>query len=216
MGECPSKQEASLSALQTHNSHESATDLAADIDRVVQEIETNGVDIVPDYGMWVNVGFAIANGLGEQGRDFFHRVSRLHPDYDPVNADRQFTHCLNGRGSGVTIASFFHYVTQAGIKLHHPSNTILPNYQNGKTAKWVKPERELPHFPEEIFEALPLFLQEVVGNAISVEDRDVILLGAIGSNPLASTMSAVPMMNVWFTRTFICLLWPKLVWVKEL
>ena len=176
----PSKQEASLPALQTHDSHESATDLAADIDKVVQEIEANGVDIAPDYGMWVNVGFALADGLREQGRDFFHRVSRLHPDYDPANADKQFTHCLNGRGSGVTIASFFHYAAQAGIELHHPSNTILPNYQNGKTAKWVKPESELPHFPEEIFEALPLFLQKVVGNAISVEDRDVILLGAIG------------------------------------
>jgi hypothetical protein len=176
----PSNQETSLPTLQTHNIHETATDLASDIDRVVQEIEANGVDIAPDYAIWVNVGFALANGLGERGRDFFHRVSRLHPDYDPANADKQFTHCLNGRGSGVTIASFFHYAAQAGIELHHPSNTILPNYQNGKTAKWVKPESELPHFPEEIFGALPPFLQKVIGNAISVEDRDVILLGAIG------------------------------------
>ena len=176
----PSKQEASLPTLQTHEVHESASDLATEIDNVVQEIEANGVDIAPDYGMWVNVGFALANGLGEQGRDFFHRVSRLHPDYDPANTDKQFTHCMNGRGSGVTIASFFHYAAQAGIELHHPSNTILPNIQNGKTAKWIKPESELPHFPEEIFETLPPFLQKVVGNAISIEDRDVILLGAIG------------------------------------
>ena len=176
----PSNQETSLPTLQTHNIHETATDLASDIDRVVQEIEANGVDIAPDYAIWVNVGFALANGLGERGRDFFHRVSRLHPDYDSANTDKQFTHCLNGRGSGVTIASFFHYAVQAGIVLHHSSNTILPNYQNGKTAKWIKPESELPHFPEEIFGALPPFLQKVVGNAISIEDRDVILLGAIG------------------------------------
>ena len=176
----PSKHETSLPPLLTHDTHETATDLVSDIDRVIQEIEANGVDIAPDYGMWVNVGFALANGLGEHGRDFFHRVSRLHPDYAPSNTDKQFTNCLNGRGSGVTIASFFHYAAQAGIELHHSSNTILPNYQNGKTAKWVKPESELPHFPEEIFGALPPFLQKVIGNAISVEDRDVILLGAIG------------------------------------
>jgi len=176
----PSKQEALLPVLQTHDTHETATDLAADIDKVVQDIEANGVDIAPDYAMWVNVGFAIANGLGEQGRDFFHRVSRLHPDYDPANTDKQFTNCLNGRGSGVTVASFFHYAAQAGIELSHSSNTILPYYQNGKTAKWVKPESELPHFPEDIFYALPPFLQKTVSNAISAEDRDVILLGAIG------------------------------------
>ena len=122
----PSKQETLLPALRPQDSRESATDLATDIDRVVQEIEANGVDIAPDYGMWVNVGFAIANGLGEQGRNFFHRVSRLHPDYDPANTDKQFTNCLNGKGSGVTIASFFHYAVQAGIVLHHSSNTILP------------------------------------------------------------------------------------------
>lgn len=176
----PSKQETSLPALQTHEVHESAIDLATEIDSVVQEIEGNGVDIAPDYGTWVNVGFALANGLGENGREFFHRISRLHHDYTPATTDKQFTNCLNGRGSGVTIASFFHYTAQTGIVLHHTSNTILPNYQNGKTAKWVKPENELPHFPEEIFEALPPFLQKVVGNAISAEDRDVILLGAIG------------------------------------
>lgn len=176
----PSKQEASLPALQTHDTPKTTTDLATDIDRVVQEIEANGVDIAPDYGMWVNICFALADGLRERGRDFFHRVSRLHPDYEPANTDKQFTHCLNGRGSGVTIASFFHYAAQAGIELHHSFNTILPNYQNGKTAKWVKSESELPHFPEEIFGALPPFLQKVVGNAISIEDRDVILLGTIG------------------------------------
>lgn len=176
----PSKQETSLPALQTHEVHESAIDLATEIDSVVQEIEGNGVDIAPDYGTWVNVGFALADGLGENGREFFHRISRLHHDYTPATTDKQFTNCLNGRGSGVTIASFFHYAAQTGIVLHHTSNTILPNYQNGKTAKWVKPENELPHFPEEIFEALPPFLQKVVGNAISAEDRDVILFGAIG------------------------------------
>ena len=44
----PSKQEASLPALQTHDTPEATTDLATDIDRVVQEIEANGVDIAPD------------------------------------------------------------------------------------------------------------------------------------------------------------------------
>ena len=72
------------------------------------------------------------------------------------------------------------YAAQAGIELRHSSNTILPNIQNGKTGKWVKQENELPRLPEEVFNALPSFLQKTVGNAISAEDRDVILLGAIG------------------------------------
>ena len=176
----PSKQETLPPSLQTNCSHSSATDLSAEIDRVVQEIENRGIDIAPDYTMWVNVGFALADSLGEQGREFFHRISQLHPDYVPANTDNQFTHCLNGKGSGVTVATFFHYATLAGIELRHYSNPILPNHQNGKTGKWVKPENQLPHFPEDIFNVLPSFLQKTVGNAISAEDRDVILLGTIG------------------------------------
>lgn len=44
----------------------------------------------------------------------------------------------------------------------------------------VKPESEPPRLPEEVFNALPSLLQKTVGNAISAEDRDVMLLGAIG------------------------------------
>ena len=73
----PSKQETLPPSLQTNCSHSSATDLSAEIDRVVQEIENRGIDIAPDYTMWVNVGFALADGLGEQGREFFHRISQL-------------------------------------------------------------------------------------------------------------------------------------------
>lgn len=44
----------------------------------------------------------------------------------------------------------------------------------------MKPANELPRFPETVFDGLPLFLLKVVSNAISSEDRDIILLGAIG------------------------------------
>ena len=175
----PSRQESQALVVQSHHANASA-DLLDEIERIVQEIEACGIDIAPEYATWVNVGFALADGLGENGREVFHRVSRLHSDYDYTTTDKQFTHCLNGRGTGVTIASFFHYAAQAGIELRHSVNTIIPNYQNGKTAKWIKPANELPHFPESVYAALPPFLQTVVGNSISDDDRDVILLGAIG------------------------------------
>lgn len=174
----PSKQESSDPTALALN--EPSSDLHEEVESIIAEIEARGIDIAPEYGTWVNSGFALADGLGEGGRNFFHRMSRFHSDYDYSITDRQFTNCLNGKGTGVTIGSFFHYATQAGIKFSHSANTILPNYQNGKTAKWIKPADELPRFPETVFDGLPLFLLKVVNNAISSEDRDVILLGAIG------------------------------------
>ena len=55
-----------------------------------------------------------------------------------------------------------------------------PNIQLGRfEAKWIFDEEELPHFPSFVFDLLPPFLKEVVGNCISEDDRDMILMGAI-------------------------------------
>lgn len=177
----PSNPDQVSSSMQTSSITKSTLDLMNDVEQLVQKIEASGVDIAPEYNAWVNLGFALADGLGENGREFFHRLSTLHCDYDHTATDRQYTNCLNGRGSGITIASFFHYAAEAGIDLSPPSNTILPNTQNGKTAKWIKPMNELPHFPESVFEVLPMFLHKIVSNAISPEDRDVILIGTVGT-----------------------------------
>ena len=176
----PSEPKPTLPVLQTYPQNETAADLLDEVERIVREIEARGIDIAPNYHTWVNTGFALADGLGERGRELFHRLSRLHSDYTYAATDKQYSNCLNGHGSGVTVASFFHYAAQAGIELSHSATTILPNYQNGKTAKWIKPANELPRFPSVVYDSLPQFLQNVVSNAISEEDNDVILLGAIG------------------------------------
>lgn len=76
----PSKQEPSHPTAQPL--HETPKDHQVDVERIVAEIEARGIDIAPQYNTWVNCGFALAEGLGEGGRNFFHRMSKLHPDYD--------------------------------------------------------------------------------------------------------------------------------------
>jgi hypothetical protein len=40
-------------------------------------------------------------GFKEMGREYFHRLSRLHPDYEFNTTDKQYNNCLNSKGSGV-------------------------------------------------------------------------------------------------------------------
>ena len=153
-----------------------------EVERIIREIEQRAVDIAPEYKDWVELGFALVDGLGENGREYYHRISRFHPDYQREQTDKQYTYCLQAKGQGVTIRSFFHLAGQAGIPLNHAEEqhlSILPNIQNGKTGKWIKSADELPAFPECVFEQLPPFLSEVVSNSISEDDRDTILIGAI-------------------------------------
>lgn len=157
-------------------------DKKEEVERIIREIEQRAIDIAPDYKDWMELGFALADEFGENGREYYHRISRFHPDYQREKTDRQFTNCLQANGHGITIRSFFHLAGRAGIPLSSKKETdlsILPNIQNGKTGKWIKSADELPAFPECVFEQLPPFLSEVVGNSISVDDRDTILIGAI-------------------------------------
>lgn len=153
-----------------------------EIERIIYEIEQRAVDIAPEYKDWVELGFALIDGFGENGREYYHRISRFHSDYQREETDKQYTRCLQAKGQGVTIRSFFHLAGQAGIPLSPAGEqdlSILPNIQNGKTDKWIKSADELPAFPECVFEQLPPFLCEVVDNSISEDDRDTILIGAI-------------------------------------
>lgn len=57
-----------------------------DIEVITQRIESGHVDITAGYDNWRDLGFALADGLGENGRDYFHRISRFNPDYNEQDA----------------------------------------------------------------------------------------------------------------------------------
>lgn len=55
-----------------------------------------------------------------------------------------------------------------------------PNVQSAIVeSKWILDEESLPHFPAFIYDILPPFLKEVLGNCISEDDRDMMLMGTL-------------------------------------
>lgn len=141
---------------------QTSDDKKEEVECIIREIEQRAIDIAPDYKDWMELGFALADGFGENGREYYHRISRFYPDYQRENTDRQFTNCLQANGHGITLRSFFHLAACAGIPLSTKKETdlsILPNIQNGKTGKWIKSADELPAFPKCVFEQLPPFFK---------------------------------------------------------
>ena len=113
-----------------------------EVERIIREIEQRAVDIAPEYKDWVELGFALVDGLGENGREYYHRISRFHPDYQREQTDKQYTHCLQAKGQGVTIRSFFHLAGQAGWYSFKSGRgtafihfTKYPKWQNGQMDK---------------------------------------------------------------------------------
>lgn len=142
---------------------------AAEVEAIIKQIEEKSIDIATAYSDWRNIGFAFAHSFGENGRDYFHRISCFYSDYSTSECDKQYTHCLKANGQGVTLKTFFFHCKQAGVKISKEQTSAEQETE------------KLPSLPDKLFQQLPDFLQRVVEVATSNEERDILLLGSIVS-----------------------------------
>lgn len=63
------------------------------VELCVRLIEERHIDITEGYANWVSVGASLAS-LGEQGRSFYHRVSKQNPQYKYGETERKFTNVM--------------------------------------------------------------------------------------------------------------------------
>ena len=110
---------------------ESNTDLT-EIETIIQQIESKQIDITNAYSDWRDIGFAFADAFGEDGRDYFHRVSKFYADYSVNTCNQQFDKCLKANGQGITLKTFFFYAKQV-LKLlpavaQHQMQIICQHY----------------------------------------------------------------------------------------
>lgn len=92
-------------------------------ERILSEINK---DITGTYEQWVQLGFAIASEYGAAGENYFHQISRFHPDYDPSDCARQYKACCRD-GKGITISTFYYYAKQAGITINSDRERMITN-----------------------------------------------------------------------------------------
>lgn len=170
-----------------------------DVEIVTRRIEDAGVDITVGYAAWRDVGFALSDAMGENGRSYYHRVSCMNPDYSAVETNKQYDKCLRSHGTGVTIKTFFQMAKDAGVSVSISSLSSKPSFpsninvrypstsQRGNEVSGVNEESEdveeddaaLPTFSGTVAENLPEFLQKVVVKADSAEDGDILVLGSL-------------------------------------
>jgi len=187
------------------------SNVSNDIDLVVSRIEATCTDITGSYSDWLHIGFALADEFGEGGRNYFHRISRFYSKYSLSECNNQFDQCLKAQGHGITIKTLFHLAKQAGVEIGREGenekggkgenerggkgeNERGRKCENEKDALSPTPQPsssepgapcatpvELPTLPDAIFDTLPDFFQRVVEKAESKEERDILLMGALGA-----------------------------------
>ena len=80
-------------------------DYENDIEKIVQNIEHNRIDITNDYHDWMLVAMALAGSYGSVGEQYFHRISQFYPKYDHTEAHRMYQSCLRNTNGLVGIGT---------------------------------------------------------------------------------------------------------------
>ncbi len=166
---------------------QSNIDTSNEIETVTLRIEAASIDIAPNYADWRDLGFALADALGESGRSYYHRLSSFYPGYNQSETDKQYNACLASHGHGVTIKTLYHLAKSAGVSISMPqhsnkspeeTNQVTPVKKETGDLEELQ-EINLPTFPDEVYSDLPELLQKVVAKSNSNEDRDLLLLGSL-------------------------------------
>ncbi len=85
---------------------------------VARELISIGANIAEDYNDYVKLGFALANGLGSDGRDLYHMLCAHSTKYRMGDCERKWQECLGKSDGRTTIATFYHMARQAGVDLN--------------------------------------------------------------------------------------------------
>lgn len=98
---------------------------------VGQELLQMGANIAESYSDWLRLGFALADGLGAEGRDLFHQLSAQSTKYNEARCEKKWQQCLARSNGRTTIKTFYFMAQQAGVDLSEmgrrfPSNPQFP------------------------------------------------------------------------------------------
>lgn len=85
---------------------------------VIEQAEATNIDLTGDYSDWQLIAFSLAT-FGEQGRELFHRVSKIYSEYNAQEAEAKFNDAL-AKGKFTTPAKFFSLAKDYGLETKMP------------------------------------------------------------------------------------------------
>ena len=94
-----------------------ADDELAKARAVTDELLRMGANIAESYEDFLHLGFALADGLGPDGRDLYHRLCSQSAKYREADCEKKWQECLSKRDGRVTIKTFYKMAQDAGVDL---------------------------------------------------------------------------------------------------
>ena len=76
-----------------------------------------GINITEDYMDWIKVGWALAEELGAEGREYFHQLSAQSAKYDERECESKWHSLLRSNSGRVTANTLYWMAEQAGVDI---------------------------------------------------------------------------------------------------
>ena len=150
---------------------------STNIEDYISEIEATATDITGNYENWRNLGFAISEEYGEFGRAYYHRISKFYITYNYQECDLQYTNCLDAKGTGVNISTFYYVAHKNNIRPY--AEPIEEEVLSKKDEAKQVANSDSPTFSTSLIPQLPQFLQNVLKYSKTAQEKDLMTLGTI-------------------------------------
>lgn len=92
------------------------------VENLTSEIEKNNIDITNGYENWIRIGFSLASSLSENGRDYFHRLSKFNEGYNSNTCEKQYSNLLKRNNGAISLGTLIHIARSYGIAIDFPKN----------------------------------------------------------------------------------------------
>ena len=93
---------------------------------VADELIRKGANIAESYDDYLHLGFALAEGLGPQGRDLYHRLCSQSTKYRKSDCEKKWEECIAKQDGRVTIKTFYKMAQDAGVDLSEIGRRFPP------------------------------------------------------------------------------------------
>lgn len=160
---------------------------------MVAEAVSRKINIAEDYNSYLQLGFALASGFGEAGREYFHALAGVSGKYNQQHADRQYSICIDRKGGSISVGTFYWMLKNAGVEF--PKNE---SYENAVRVAAIakKAKRGEEATAKQLTEINGIPKEEAEKIAKEVFLRDDISLSSIAADPEKLIESLVSWMNI--------------------
>lgn len=124
------------------------------LDRIASDVASRGIDIAPTRLAWELLARCCATAAGEQGRDAFHVMAAVWPDYSRHDSELCYSRAVRQTGKAVTLGYLANVLKPHGIDINHPRyriegkpQLIITKKQNHKTMKKIQTNTMLKTLP---------------------------------------------------------------------